>query len=142
MKIKSVRNAEYLSDDAINCEILFEGKEGYWPYTASASDPVSSGIQLWNDLLAGVYGKVRPVIKGVNRPVMCPPSVNVADHTWSASRQAMERLWPAAELARSQALPAGFKWPDISGEMVALDCEQLMTLWRALCEQQIMKAKT
>ncbi|EON5721866.1 DUF4376 domain-containing protein, partial [Escherichia coli] len=56
MQIKNIRNAMFLEDGAVYCEVLLEGQEVHLPYTAVENDVAEMGKQVWQELQSGKWG--------------------------------------------------------------------------------------
>ncbi|MEB6547377.1 DUF4376 domain-containing protein, partial [Escherichia coli] len=60
MKILDIKNAHYLENGAIDCEVLFEGMDDPVPYTATPEDTAKTGQQIWQELQSGKWGEIAP----------------------------------------------------------------------------------
>ncbi len=60
--VKGIRNAHYLENGAVDCEVLFEGETEFALYTAIQDDMAPTGQHVW---------RVAKREMGRNRPVHC-----------------------------------------------------------------------
>ncbi|MED9440078.1 DUF4376 domain-containing protein, partial [Escherichia coli] len=58
--VKGIRNAHYLENGAVDCEVLFEGEREFVPYTAMQDDSAPTGQRIWEELQSGKWGKIAP----------------------------------------------------------------------------------
>ncbi|WP_370611601.1 DUF4376 domain-containing protein [Citrobacter meridianamericanus] len=145
-----VRNAVYLEDGRINCDVQSSEGEAFIPFTASANDPEEKGRQLYEALIRGVYGEVTPfiitndVLEAVKRQKMEEISgwrdrqengniiFELDGHRWDASKASQERLAPVVQVASAGELPAGFFWTDADNNDVPVDAAALRQLELAM----------
>ncbi|HBA6895924.1 TPA: DUF4376 domain-containing protein, partial [Escherichia coli] len=62
MGITEIRNARYLDDGGIDCEVLFKGEKEFTPYTATATDTAETGKAVWQALQDGLAGDIAPFV--------------------------------------------------------------------------------
>ncbi|MDC6835969.1 DUF4376 domain-containing protein, partial [Escherichia coli] len=60
--VKGIRNAHYLENGAVDCEVLFEGETEFVPYTAMQDDTAPTGQRIWEELQSGKWGEIAPFI--------------------------------------------------------------------------------
>ncbi|HAO9088492.1 TPA: DUF4376 domain-containing protein, partial [Escherichia coli] len=60
MNILDIKNARYLENGAIDCEVLFEEMDEALPYTATEDDTAPTGQQIWQELQSGKWGEIAP----------------------------------------------------------------------------------
>ena len=62
MIVEDVKNPIYANaqNTEINCSVKFDTIPEYLPFTASPSDPMDYGRQLYDDLIAGKWGNIAP----------------------------------------------------------------------------------
>ncbi|HBH7150649.1 TPA: DUF4376 domain-containing protein, partial [Escherichia coli] len=58
--VKGIRNAHYLENGAVDCEVLFEGETEFVPYTAMQDDSAPTGQRIWEELQSGKWGEIAP----------------------------------------------------------------------------------
>ncbi|MDC6786791.1 DUF4376 domain-containing protein, partial [Escherichia coli] len=58
--VKGIRNAHYLENGAVDCEVLFEGETEFVPYTAMQDDTAPTGQRIWEELQSGKWGGIAP----------------------------------------------------------------------------------
>ncbi len=58
--VKGIRNAHYLENGAVDCEVLFEGETEFVPYTAMQDDTAPTGQRIWEELQSGKWGEIAP----------------------------------------------------------------------------------
>ncbi|TGD15724.1 hypothetical protein DXT71_31125, partial [Escherichia coli] len=57
---KGIRNAHYLENGAVDCEVLFEGETEFALYTAIQDDTAPTGQHIWQELQSGKWGEIAP----------------------------------------------------------------------------------
>ena len=62
--VQDVKNPIYAdaTGQAINCNVKFDTIPEYLPFTATSYDPEPYGRELYNQLVAGVWGPVAPYV--------------------------------------------------------------------------------
>ncbi|MEB6434597.1 DUF4376 domain-containing protein, partial [Escherichia coli] len=58
--VKGIRNAHYLENGAVDCEVLFEGETEFALYTAIQDDMAPTGQHIWQELQSGKWGEIAP----------------------------------------------------------------------------------
>ncbi|EFH0338063.1 hypothetical protein BIY82_005139, partial [Escherichia coli] len=58
--VKGIRNAHYLENGAVDCEVLFEGETEFVLYTAIQDDMAPTGQHVWQELQSGKWGEIAP----------------------------------------------------------------------------------
>lgn len=152
-----VRNAVYLEDGRINCDVQSSEGEAFIPFTASANDPEEKGRQLYEALIRGVYGEVTPfiitndVLEAAKRQKMEEISVWRTEqekesiffllngHRWDASKASLERLAAVVSVARAERLPAGFFWTDADNQDVPMNAAALRQLELSMQDAMVMR---
>ncbi len=54
---EGIRNAHYLENGAVDCEVLFEGETEFALYTAIQDDMAPTGQHVWQELQSGKWAK-------------------------------------------------------------------------------------
>lgn len=59
-----VKNPQWqnVENTIINCEVFFTEFNQFLPFTATPTDPMPYGVEIYNDCVAGLYGEVKPYI--------------------------------------------------------------------------------
>ena len=57
---QGIRNAHYLENSAVDCEVLFDGETEFVPYTAMQDDTAPTGQHIWEKLQSGKRGEIAP----------------------------------------------------------------------------------
>ncbi|EPE4838429.1 DUF4376 domain-containing protein [Yersinia enterocolitica] len=149
MEIKNIINPRYLENGAIDCEVLFEGMEEYFPYTATPEDTAETGQAVWRALINGDYGDIPPfevtpaMLQAAKEQKL--QEINAwrieqeaqsftfeyAGRTWNCNQQSMTRLSPVAAVANTDSRDV-MSWGDANNELVLLSAEQLKGLSEAM----------
>ena len=83
---QNVKNPIYInaSGNAINCNVLFEGFSDYLPFNATSYDPEPYGVELYNQLVAGVWGPVAPYVPPpAQEYALISPNDKIYDNTYT-----------------------------------------------------------
>ncbi len=161
--IKDVRNARYNENGTITAEVLFsdafepDGKTPkYLPFTASETDSMDYGRQLFADLKAGKYGAVTPftVTPEMLATAKDKKHAEINDwrnaqenanyvfqfngRNWDYGKATQERLSLSVQMAKANKLPAGFIWTDADNNDVSVTASELLNLSDAI--DQVMFA--
>lgn len=151
--ITDVQNASYDESGTITADIQFEGnttRDGsplYQPYTAAAHDPTDYGKQLYDDLVSGKYGEVKPFIitpemltavkqakhaeinawrdAQENGRITC----NYNGNTYDADKQSKNRIDAVIEAG---GLPDGVKWTDAENNDISLSLSDLKAMQKIM----------
>ncbi len=152
--IKSIRNAHYLENGAIDCEVLFGGEEDYVLYTAVQGDTAPTGQQIWQELQSGRWGEITPftvtpaliaAAKAAKRQEINawrteqeakPFTVDWNDHTWNAGTESLARLYPVTLAPETQARDV-VVWGDSTNNPVPLTQAQLRELAAVMARSQL-----
>lgn len=84
--VQAVNSAIYAdaSGTLINCNVLFEGNTDYVPYTAAEYDPEPSGVEFYNQLVAGVWGPISPYVPPPPQEyALISPNDKIYDNTYN-----------------------------------------------------------
>lgn len=151
--ITDVKNASYDETGTITADIQFEGhttRDGsplYQPYTAAAHDTTDYGKQLYDDLVSGKYGEVKPFTvtpemlsaakqakhaeinawrdAQENGRVTCTYNGN----TYDADKQSKNRI---DDVIEAGGLPDGVKWTDARNNDISLSLSDLKALQKIM----------
>lgn len=155
--IKDAKNARYNENGTINAEVLFsdafepDGKTPkYLPFTASETDSMDYGRQLFADLKAGKYGAVTPFTvtpamlttakeakhAEINDWRNVQESANYVfqfnGRNWDYGKATQERLSLSVQMAKANKLPDGFIWTDADNNDVPMTAGELLNLSDAI----------
>lgn len=159
MEIKNIINPRYLENGAIDCEVLFEGMEEYFPYTATPDDTAEIGQTVWQTLINGDYGDIAPfeitseMLQAAKEQKW--QEINAwrieqeaqsftfeyAGRTWNCDQQSMTRLSPVAAVANTNSRDV-MSWGDANNESVPLCAEQLKGLSEAMALALMERSNT
>lgn len=155
MKIQNIKNARYLENGAIDCDVLFEGVDEAIPYTATPDDTAETGQSVWQELQSGKWGKIAPftvtpemleAAKAAKRQDIeawrteqeaQPFTFEWNGHTWNAGPESLARLSPVAMAAKSENSRAMFVWNDASNEPVPMTMAQAEELAAVMAQAQL-----
>lgn len=155
MKIRTVngiRNAHYLENGAVDCEVLFEGETEFIPYTAMQDDTAPTGQHVWQALQSGKWGTIAPF-------TVTPELIAAAreakkreinawrrkregesftfewnDRTWNGGPDSMARLSPVVMAAKSDKARTVIAWGDADNQQVKLSMPELEELAAAMAQ--------
>ncbi|EKR5655991.1 DUF4376 domain-containing protein [Escherichia coli] len=152
--IKSIRNAHYLENGAVDCEVLFEGETEFVPYTAMQDDTAPTGQRIWEELQSGKWGEIAPFTvtpeliaaakDAKKREIEAWRTEQEAlsftfewnGRTWNAGPDSMARLYPVVMAAKSGTARDVMMWGDADNQQVKLSMLQLEELAAAMAQAQ------
>ncbi|EEJ3346720.1 DUF4376 domain-containing protein [Salmonella enterica] len=155
MKIRTVngiRNAHYLENGAVDCEVLFEGETAFVPYTAMQDDTAPTGQHIWEELQSGKWGAPAPFtvtpeliaaakdakkreIEAWRREQEAQPfTFEWNGHTWNGGPDSLSRLSPVIVAAKAENARNVFVWGDASNQQVHLTMTQAGELAAAMAQ--------
>ncbi|WP_105454488.1 DUF4376 domain-containing protein [Escherichia coli] len=152
MKIKRISDQRYLENGDIDCNVLFAGMEAPLPYTASASDTVETGRQIWQALQSGKWGAIAPFIvtpelvaaaKDVKKREIeawrteqesQPFTFEWNGRRWNAGPDSMARLYPLVMASKFGAARGVMTWGDADNQQVKLAVPDLEELAAAMAQ--------
>ncbi|EEJ9456044.1 DUF4376 domain-containing protein [Salmonella enterica subsp. enterica serovar Infantis] len=162
--IIDAKNAAYNENGTITADVLFNNSfrsddvtPEYLPFTAAEHDSMDYGRQLFADLKAGKYGKVKPFtvtpemvafakqdkLTEVNawRDSQENGSITFTlnNHKWDCSKTSQARLAPVVAVARTGALPPGFFWTDADNIDVVMTADELIALEVAMQQNMVLQ---
>ncbi|HIB1507732.1 TPA: DUF4376 domain-containing protein [Salmonella enterica subsp. enterica serovar Muenchen] len=161
--ITDARNGRYNDNGTITVAVRFDdetapdGTPLYLPYTAAAHDTAPYGIQLYNDLISGKYGEIKPFTitpdmltaarqskhAEINNWRNAQENGNIIftlnGHRWDCGKASQSRLAPVVAVAKSGALPAGFFWTDADNIDVPMTPDELTTLEAAMQQNMVLQ---
>ena len=153
--VKGIRNAHYLENGAVDCEVLFEGETEFVPYTAMQDDTAPTGQHIWEELQSGKWGEIAPftitpeliaAAKDAKKMEIeawrteqeaQPFTFEWNGRTWNAGPDSMTRLYPVVMAAKSDTARTTLAWGDADNQQVKLSMPELEELAAALAQAQV-----
>lgn len=153
--VKGIRNAHYLENGAVDCEVLFEGETEFVPYTAMQDDTAPTGQRIWEELQSGKWGEIAPftvtpeliaAVKDAKKQEIeawrkeqeaQPFTFEWNGRTWNAGPDSMARLYPVVISAKSVTARKNMVWCDAENRQVKLSMQQLDELLTAMAQAQV-----
>lgn len=153
--VKGIRNAHYLENGAVDCEVLFEGEREFVPYTAMQDDTAPTGQRIWEELQSGKWGEIAPftvtpeliaAAKDAKKREIevwrteqeaLPFTFEWNGRTWNAGPDSMARLYPVVMAAKSDTARTTLVWGDADNQQVKLSMPELEELAAALAQAQV-----
>ncbi|EKJ5425044.1 DUF4376 domain-containing protein [Salmonella enterica] len=150
--VKGIRNAHYLENGAVDCEVLFEGETALVPYTAMQDDTAPTGQHIWEELQSGKWGAPAPFtvtpeliaaakdakkreIEAWRREQEAQPfTFEWNGHTWNGGPDSLSRLSPVIVAAKAENARNVFVWGDASNQQVHLTMTQAGELAAAMAQ--------
>ncbi|EEP9289979.1 DUF4376 domain-containing protein [Salmonella enterica] len=148
--VKGIRNAHYLENGAVDCEVLFEGEREFVPYTAMQDDTAPTGQHIWEELQSGRWGEIAPF-------TVTPELIAAAKDAkkreievwrteqealpftfeWNAGPDSLNRLYPAVMTSKSDTVRDVMTWGDADNQQVKLSRQKLDELLAAMVQAQV-----
>ncbi|HAN7627405.1 TPA: DUF4376 domain-containing protein [Escherichia coli] len=153
--VKGIRNAHYLENGAVDCEVLFEGETEFVPYTAMQDDTAPTGQRIWEELQSGKWGEIAPftvtpelIVAAKDAKKMeieawrteqeaLPFTFEWNGRTWNAGPDSMARLYPVVMAAKSDTARDVMAWGDADNQQVKLSMPELEELATAMAQAQV-----
>ncbi|HBA5965096.1 TPA: DUF4376 domain-containing protein [Escherichia coli] len=153
--VKGIRNAHYLENGAVDCEVLFEGETEFVPYTAMQDDTAMTGQRIWEELQSGKWGEIAPftvtpeliaAAKDAKKMEIeawrteqeaQPFTFEWNGRTWNAGPDSMARLYPVVMAAKSDTARDVMTWGDADNQQVKLSMPELEELATAMAQAQV-----
>lgn len=153
--IKGIRNAHYLENGAVDCEVLFEGETEFVPYTAMQDDTAMTGQRIWEELQSGKWGEIAPfsvtpeliaAAKDAKKMEIeawrteqeaLPFTFEWNGRTWNAGPDSLTRLYPVVMAAKSDTARTTLAWGDADNQQVKLSMPELEELAAAMAQAQL-----
>ncbi|WP_053272697.1 DUF4376 domain-containing protein [Escherichia coli] len=153
--VKGIRNAHYLENGAVDCEVLFEGETEFVLYTAMQDDTAPTGQRIWEELQSGKWGEIAPFTvtpeliaaakDAKKREIEAWRTEQEAQpfmfewngHTWNAGPDSMARLYPVVMAAKSDTARTTLAWGDADNQQVKLSMPELEELATAMAQAQV-----
>lgn len=153
--VKGIRNAHYLENGAVDCEVLFEGETEFVPYTAMQDDTATTGQQIWRELQSGKWGEITPFTITPELIVAAKDArkreieawrteqeaqaftVEWNGRTWNAGPDSMARIYPVVMAAKFDTAQDVMTWGDADNQQVELTMPELEELAAAMVQAQV-----
>ncbi|RVS27229.1 DUF4376 domain-containing protein, partial [Escherichia coli] len=153
--VKGIRNAHYLENGAVDCEVLFEGEREFVPYTATQDDTAPTGQRIWEELQSGKWGEIAPFTvtpeliaaakDAKKREIEAwrteqeakPFTFEWNGHIWNAGPDSLARLYPVVMASKSDTARDVMAWGDADNQQVKLSMPELEELATALAQAQV-----
>ncbi|HBA9729205.1 TPA: DUF4376 domain-containing protein [Escherichia coli] len=153
--VKVIRNAHYLENGAVDCEVLFEGETEFVPYTAMQDDSAPTGQCIWEELQSGKWGEIAPFTvtpeliaaakDAKKREIEVwrteqeaqPFTFEWNGRTWNAGPDSLARLYPVVMAAKSDTARTALAWGDADNQQVKLSMPELEDLATAMARAQV-----
>ncbi|WP_105283426.1 DUF4376 domain-containing protein [Escherichia sp. MOD1-EC6098] len=153
--VKGIRNAHYLENGAVDCEVLFEGEREFVPYTAMQDDSAPTGQRIWEELQSGKWGEIAPFTvtpeliaaakDAKKREIEAwrteqeaqPFTFEWNGHTWNAGPDSLARLYPVVMASKSDMARDVMTWGDADNQQVKLSIQELEELATAMAQAQV-----
>ncbi|ECR9671095.1 DUF4376 domain-containing protein [Salmonella enterica] len=150
--VKGIRNARYLENGAVDCEVLFEGETEFVPYTAMQDDTAPTGQHIWQELQSGKWGAPAPFtvtpeliaaakegkkreIEAWRREQEAKPFIfEWKGRNWNAGPDSMARLSPVVMASKSSAARDVMTWGDAGNQQVKMSMPELEELAAAMAQ--------
>ncbi|EHR9096547.1 DUF4376 domain-containing protein [Escherichia coli] len=154
--VKGIRNAHYLENGAVDCEVLFEGETEFVPYTAMRDDSARTGRYIWRELQSGKWGEVAPFTVTPERIAAAKAAKKQEieawrteqealaftfewnGRTWNGGASSVSRLTPAVMTAKSESREET-EWSDAENRRVKLSLQKLEELLTAMVQEQVIR---
>ncbi|MBB7229774.1 DUF4376 domain-containing protein [Escherichia coli] len=153
--VKGIRNAHYLENGAVDCEVLFEGETEFVPYTAMQDDTAPTGQRIWEELQSGKWGEIAPftvtpeliaAAKDAKKREIeawrteqeaLPFTFEWNGRAWNAGPDSLARLYPVVMAAKSDTARTTLAWGDADNQQVKLSMPELEELATAMAQAQV-----
>ncbi|EDV6090543.1 DUF4376 domain-containing protein [Salmonella enterica subsp. enterica] len=153
--VKGIRNAHYLENGAVDCEVLFEDEAEFVPYTAIQDDTAPTGQHVWEELQSGKWGEIAPftvtpeliaAAKDAKKREIeawrteqeaLPFTFEWNGRTWNAGPDSLARLYPVVMAAKSDTARTTLAWGDANNQQVKLSMSELEELAVAMAQAQL-----
>ncbi|HBA3706579.1 TPA: DUF4376 domain-containing protein [Escherichia coli] len=153
--IKEIRNAHYLEDGAIDCEVLFDGEQEHVLYTVIKGDTAPVGQHIREALQSGKWGEIAPftvtpeliaAAKDAKKMEIeawrteqesQPFTFEWNGRAWNAGPDSMARLYPAVMASKSDTARKTMVWGDAENQQVKLSMPELEELAAAMAQAQV-----
>ncbi|HDW3010064.1 TPA: DUF4376 domain-containing protein, partial [Escherichia coli] len=153
--VKGIRNAHYLENGAVDCEVLFEGETEFVPYTAMQDDSAPTGQRIWEELQSGKWGEITPFTvtpelitaakDAKKREIEVwrteqeaqPFTFEWNGRSWNAGPSSLARIYPVVMASKSDTARDVMTWGDADNQQVKMSMPELEELATAMAQAQV-----
>ncbi|HHH7894288.1 TPA: DUF4376 domain-containing protein [Escherichia coli] len=153
--VKGIRNAHYLENGAVDCEVLFEGETEFVPYTAMQDDSAPTGQHIWEELQNGKWGEIAPFTvtpeliaaakDAKKREIEAwrteqeaqPFTFEWNGRSWNAGPSSLARIYPVVMASKSDTARDVMTWGDADNQQVKMSMPELEELATAMAQAQV-----
>ncbi|MXF54930.1 DUF4376 domain-containing protein [Escherichia coli] len=153
--VKGIRNAHYLENGAVDCEVLFEGETEFVPYTAMQDDSAPTGQRIWEELQSGKWGEITPFTvtpeliaaakDAKKREIEAwrteqeaqPFTFEWNGRSWNAGPSSLARIYPVVMASKSDTARDVMAWGDADNQQVKMSMPELEELATAMAQAQV-----
>ncbi|HBA5263319.1 MULTISPECIES: DUF4376 domain-containing protein [Escherichia] len=153
--VKGIRNAHYLENGAVDCEVLFEGETEFVPYTAMQDDSAPTGQRIWEELQSGKWGEITPFTvtpeliaaakDAKKREIEVwrteqeaqPFTFEWNGRSWNAGPSSLARIYPVVMASKSDTARDVMTWGDADNQQVKMSMTELEELATAMAQAQV-----
>ena len=153
--VKGIRNAHYLENGAVDCEVLFDGETEFVPYTAMQDDTAPTGQRIWEELQSGKWGAIAlftitPELIAAAKDAKKmeieawrteqeaqPFTFEWNGRTWNGGADSISRIAPVAMATKVAGTRSTLGWGDAANNLVTLTMAQLQELAAAMAQAQV-----
>ena len=153
--VKGIRNAHYLENGAVDCEVLFEGETEFVPYTAMQDDTAMTGQHIWEELQNGKWGEIAPFTvtpeliaaakDAKKREIEAwrteqeaqPFTFEWNGRSWNAGPSSLARIYPVVMASKSDTARDVMTWGDADNQQVKMSMPELEELATAMAQAQV-----
>ncbi|MCH0694469.1 DUF4376 domain-containing protein [Escherichia coli] len=153
--VKGIRNAHYLENGAVDCEVLFEGETEFVPYTAMQDDTAPTGQRIWEELQSGKWGEITPFTVTLELITAAkdakkreievwrteqeaqPFTFEWNGRSWNAGPSSLARIYPVVMASKSDTARDVMTWGDADNQQVKMSMPELEELATAMAQAQV-----
>ncbi|HBA7889809.1 TPA: DUF4376 domain-containing protein [Escherichia coli] len=153
--VKGIRNAHYLENGAVDCEVLFEGETEFVPYTAMQDDSAPTGQRIWEELQSGKWGEITPFTvtpelitaakDAKKREIEVwrteqeaqPFTFEWNGRSWNAGPSSLARIYQVVMASKSDTARDVMTWGDADNQQVKMSMPELEELATAMAQAQV-----
>ncbi|NZB13938.1 DUF4376 domain-containing protein [Escherichia coli] len=153
--VKGIRNAHYLENGAVDCEVLFEGETEFVPYTAMQDDSAPTGQRIWEELQSGKWGEITPFTvtpeliaaakDAKKREIEVwrteqeaqPFTFEWNGRSWNAGPSSLARIYPVVMASKSDTARDVMTWGDADNQQVKMSMPEFEELATAMAQAQV-----
>ncbi|EKA9432185.1 DUF4376 domain-containing protein [Escherichia coli] len=153
--VKGIRNAHYLENGAVDCEVLFEGETEFVPYTAMQDDSAPTGQRIWEELQSGKWGEITPftvtpelitaakdakkreIEEWRTEQEAQPFTFEWNGRSWNAGPSSLARIYPVVMASKSDTARDVMTWGDADNQQVKMSMPELEELATAMAQAQV-----